>query len=82
MHISKDSFIGCTHVLHAVSVRFSHQQAIEKDVAKHPQTTDDEVDEVIEELEVHHHGLIASCEGSAVSNKTYQEDYFIANLKA
>lgn len=48
---------------------------------KHPQTADDEVDEVVEELKVHHHGSVASCEGSSVPHKTYQEDNFVTNLK-
>lgn len=50
-------------------------------MTKHPQTADDEVEEVIKELKVHHHGFITSCEGSSVSNKTYHEDYFITNLE-
>lgn len=59
---------------------FSHQQTVEKDMDKHPQAADDEVDEVVEELKVHYHGFVASCEGSSVPNKTYEEDDFIAHL--
>lgn len=65
------AFIACV---------FSHQQTVEKDMDKHPQTADDEVDEVVEELKVHHHGFVASCEGPSVPHKTYQEDNFITNL--
>lgn len=48
---------------------------------KHPQAADDEVDEVVEELKVHHHGFVATCEGSPVPHKTYQEDDFITHLE-
>ena len=59
---------------------FSHQQTVEKDVDKHPQRADDEVNEVVEELEVQHHGFVAACEGSSVTHKAYQEDDFITYL--
>lgn len=39
-------------------------------MAKHPQAADDQVDEMIEELKVHHHGFISSREGPSISNKT------------
>lgn len=48
---------------------------------KHAQGTDDEVDEMVEKLKVHHHGFVASCESSSVAHKTYQEDDFITHLK-
>lgn len=48
---------------------------------KHPQTADDEVHEVVQELKVHHHGFVASGEGSAVAQKTHQEDDFITHLE-
>lgn len=50
-------------------------------MAKDPQAADDEVDQVVEELEVHHHGLVAPREGSSVPDETYQEDDFITNLR-
>lgn len=50
-------------------------------MTKHPQTADDEVDEVVEELEVHDHSSVASHEGPSIANKTHQEDYLITNLK-
>lgn len=50
-------------------------------MSKHPQAADDEVEEMIEELEVYHHGFISSRESTPVSNKTYQEDDFITNLE-
>lgn len=59
----------------------SYQQAVEKDMTKHSQAADDEVEEMIEELEVHHHGFVSSCESPSVSNKAYQEDNFITNLQ-
>lgn len=49
----------------------SHQQTVEKHVDKHPQAADDQVEEVIEELKVHHHSFISSREGPPISNKTY-----------
>lgn len=62
-------------------VCFSHQQTVEKDVDKHSQRANDEVNEVVEELKVQHHGFVASCEGSSVPHKTYQEDDFITHLE-
>lgn len=62
-------------------VCFSHQQTVEKDVDKHSQTANDEVNEVVEELKVQHHGFVAACEGSSVPHKTYQEDDFITHLE-
>lgn len=64
-----------------VCVCVSHQQAVEKDVDKHPQRAYDEVKEVVEELNVQHHCFVASCEGSSVPHETYQEDDFIAHLE-
>lgn len=48
---------------------------------KHPQAADDEVNEVVEELKVQHHGLVSACEGSSVPHKTCQEYDFIAHLE-
>lgn len=59
----------------------SYQQAVEKDVAEHSQTANDEVNEVVEELKVQHHGLVAACEGPSVPHKTDQEDDFITHLQ-
>ena len=59
----------------------SHQQTVEEDVDKHPQRADDEVSEVVEELEIQHHGFVAPREGSSVPHETYQEDDFIAHLE-
>ncbi|MEQ2205952.1 hypothetical protein XENOCAPTIV_019347 [Xenoophorus captivus] len=82
MAMKKDGFISCTQASYDIQLLcFSHQQAVKKDMAEHPQAADDEVDEMIEELEVYHHGFISSCESPSVSNKTYQEDDFIANLE-
>lgn len=62
-------------------VRFSHQQTVEKDVDKHPQRADGEVKEMVEELNVKHHGSVTPREGSFVPHETHQEDYFIAHLE-
>lgn len=62
-------------------VCFSHQQTVEEDVDEHPQTADDEVNEVVEELKVQHHGLVAASEGAPVPHEAYQEDDFITHLK-
>lgn len=58
-----------------------YQQTVEKDVAKHSQTANDEVNEVVEELKVQHHGFVAACEGPSVPHETDQEDDFIAHLQ-
>lgn len=60
---------------------FSHQQTVEKDVDKHSQRANNEVNEVVEKLEVQHHGFVAACEGPSVPHKTYQEDDFITDLE-
>ena len=60
---------------------FSYQQTVEKDVDEHPQGADDEVHEMVEELKVQHHGFVATCEGSSIPHKTYQEDDFITHLE-
>lgn len=65
----------------SVRACLSHQQAVEEDVDKHSQAADDEVKEVVEELKVHHHGLVATCEGSAIPHKADQEDDFVTYLK-
>lgn len=58
-----------------------HQKAVEEDVDEHSQAANDEVNEVVEELKVHHHGFVAARKGSSVPHKTYQEDDFIAHLE-
>lgn len=59
----------------------SYQQTVEEDVAKHSQTANDEVNEVVEELKVQHHGFVAACEGPSVPHETDQEDDFITHLQ-
>lgn len=59
----------------------SHQKTVEEDVKKHPQTADDEVEQVVEELKVQHHDFVASCKSSSVPDETYQEDYFVTHLE-
>ena len=46
-----------------------------------PQATDDEVHEVVEELNVQDHGLVAPCERPFVPHKTHQEDDLITDLQ-
>lgn len=70
-----------TRCVYTGCVCFSYQQTVEKDVAKHSQTANDEVNEVVEELKVQHHGFIATREGSSVAHKTYQEDDFVTHLE-
>ena len=57
-----------------------HQKAVEEDVDEDSEAANDEVNEVVEELKVQHHGFVAACKGSSVTHKTYQEDDFIAHL--
>lgn len=62
-------------------LRISYQQAVEEDVDKDSQAADEKVKEVVEELKVQHHGLVATCEGSAIPHKADQKDDFITYLK-
>lgn len=72
--------MSCLCVLLYMCVCVSHQQTVEEDVDKHPQAADDEVKEVVEELKVHHHGSVATREGSTIAHKTDQEDDFVTYL--
>lgn len=45
------------------------------------QTTDDQVEEVVEELYIHDHGLVAPRERPSVPYETHQEDHLIAHLR-
>lgn len=58
----------------------THQQTVEEYMHKHSQAADDQVQQVVEELHVKDHGLVTPGEGTSVSHKAHQEDYFIANL--
>lgn len=64
-----------------VHVCAHHQKAVEEDVDKHSEAANDEVYEVVEELEIQHHGFVPTCKGSSVPHETYQEDDFIAHLE-
>lgn len=64
-----------------VCMRVCHQKAVEEDVDEHSKAANDEVNEVVEELKVQHHGFVAARKGSSVPHKTYQEDDFIAHLE-
>lgn len=48
---------------------------------EYTQTTDDQVQEVVEELYIHDHGLVAPRERPSVPHKTHQEDHLIADLR-
>ena len=55
----------------------TYQQAVKEDMDEHPQAADDQVEEVVQELHIHDHGSVASCEGSPVANVAHQEDDLI-----
>lgn len=63
-----------------VCVCLSHQQAVEEDVDEHSEAANDEVNEVVQELKVQHHGFVASRKGSSVPHEADHEDDFIAHL--
>lgn len=42
-----------------------------------PQATDNQVEQVVQELHVHDHGYVATCEGSTVPNEARKEDHLI-----
>lgn len=48
---------------------------------KDPQAADDQVQQVVQELHVHDHGDVATCEGSAVPDEARQEDHLVAQLE-
>ena len=61
--------------------RASHQETVEEHVDEDAQAADDEVEEVVEELEVQHHGLVAAREGPAVPHEAHQEDDLVTHLE-
>lgn len=42
-----------------------------------PQAADYQVEQVVQELHIHHHGFVAAREGSTVPDKAHQEDDLI-----
>lgn len=48
-----------------------YQQAVEEDVDEDPQRADNQVEQVVQELHVHDHGLVSACEGSSVPNEAH-----------
>lgn len=59
----------------------TYQQTIEEFVYKEPQSTDQEVQQMIQKFYVHDHGLVSSSEGPTVTHKTHQKNDFITNLR-
>ena len=60
----------------------SHQQAVEEDMDEHPQAADDQVEQVVEELHVQDHSLVAPRERPSVPHETRQEDDLITHLES
>lgn len=44
---------------------------------KDPQAADNQIEQVVQELDIHNHGCVSTCKGSSVSNKAHQEDDLI-----
>lgn len=42
-----------------------------------PQGADNQVEQVVQELHIHDHGFVSTCECSTVPNEAHQEDDFI-----
>jgi hypothetical protein len=59
----------------------THQQTIEEFMDKKPHGTDQQIQQMIQELHIQNHGSVASGECSTVAHKTHQKDDFIANLR-
>lgn len=58
----------------------THQQAVEEFVHEEPHGADEQVQQVVEELDVQHHGPVAPGERPAVAHEAHEEDDFIADL--
>lgn len=67
----------CVHVSVCVYVRVGYQDAVEELVNKEPQCGGEDVGQVVEELHIHHHGLVAHDEGAVVSHKTHHKNHFV-----
>lgn len=59
----------------------THQQTIEELVYEEAHGTDQQVQQMIEELHIQNHGSVASGERPTVAHKAHQEDDFIADLR-
>lgn len=59
----------------------TYQQAVKEFMYKKPQSTNQEVQQMIKKLYIHDHCLVSSSEGSTVAHKTHQENDFITNLR-
>lgn len=49
----------------------THKQAVEEHMNKNSKAAYNEVQQMIQELHVHDHGLVSSCERTAISHKTH-----------
>ncbi len=52
-------------------VCITHKQAVEEDMNKDSKAAYNEVKQMIQELHIHYHGLVSSCERTAISHKTH-----------
>lgn len=55
----------------------TYEQAVKEDMDEDPQAADYQVEQVVQELHIHHHGFVAAREGSTVPDKAHQEDDLI-----
>lgn len=60
-----------------IDYMLTYQQAVKEDMDKDPQGADNQVEQVVEELHIHDHSFVATCEGSSVPNEAHQKDDFI-----
>lgn len=59
----------------------THQQAVEEFMYEEAHGTDQQIQQMIEELDIQNHGSVASGERAAVAHKAHQKDDFIADLR-
>ncbi len=70
----------CLVVWLKVHVCITHKQAVEEDMNKDSEAAYNEVKQMIQELHIHDHGHVSSCERTAISHETHQKNHFIAHL--
>lgn len=59
----------------------SYQDAIEELVNKESQCGGEHVGQVVDELHIHHHGLVSHDEGAVVSHETHHKHHFVDELQ-
>lgn len=74
-------FTGTKEEKHSERKMKTYQQTVEEFMYKEPQSTNQEVQQMIKEFYVHDHCLVSSSEGSAVTHKAHQKNDFITNLR-